>query len=56
MPDETLNTFVVARDDGIRLRIAKTGCVFAFETPDGPVSLAGVDLRYRSEDRIKKVR
>ena len=56
MVDETLNTFVVERDDGREVRVAKAPCVFAFETRDGPVELDGLRLRYRPEDRIKKVR
>lgn len=54
--DETLNTFVVERADGREVRVAKAPCVFVFETADGPVEIPGVRLRYRPEDRTKKVR
>jgi ribonuclease P protein subunit POP4 len=54
--DETLNTLILVRDDGRELRIAKMHNVFRFETSDGPVELEGSRLRFRPEDRIKKIR
>lgn len=54
--DETLNTFVLERPDSTEIRVAKASCAFAFETSDGPVRVEGARIRYRPEDRIKKVR
>lgn len=54
--DETLNTLVVERPEGREVRVAKAPCVFLFETEDGPVELEGVRIRFRPEDRTKKVR
>lgn len=54
--DETLNTFVLERPDSTEIQVAKAPCAFAFETSDGPVRVEGARIRYRPEDRIKKVR
>lgn len=57
--DETLNTFLVEREpDGRPVHVAKANSVFSFleEGGDEPVRIPGDRIRFRPEDRIKKVR
>lgn len=54
--DETLNTLVLRSSDGTTRRIAKAHALFAITTEDGPVAVPGDRIRFRPEDRIKKVR
>ena len=54
--DETLRTFIVRRQDGRESRIGKRESVFEFQTPRGPVRVAGAAIEFRSEDRTKKVK
>lgn len=56
--DETLNTFLVERDDDKQIHVAKANTVFAFEDLEGqaPVRIPGDRIRFRPEDRIKRVR
>lgn len=54
--DESLNTLVLRPQDGRARRVAKARTVFAIETERGRVAVAGDRVRFRPEDRIKKVR
>ena len=54
--DETLNTLVLRVQDGRVRRVAKAHTVFALVTDQGRVSIPGDRIRFRPEDRIKKVR
>ena len=54
--DETLNTFLVEREDGRTVHVAKANSVFAFEDEGEAVRIPGDRVRFRPEDRIKKVR
>lgn len=54
--DETLNTFLVERGDGRRVHVAKSNSVFAFDDEGERVRIPGDRVRFRPEDRIKKVR
>lgn len=56
--DETLNTFLVEREaDGRTIHVAKPNNVFAFPDLDGTtVRIPGDRIRFRPEDRIKRVR
>ena len=54
--DETLNTLVLRAEDGRTRRVAKAHTVFALATGQGRVSIPGDRIRFRPEDRIKKVR
>ena len=55
--DETLNTFLVERDGGAKpLHVAKANSVFDFADEGGPVRIPGDRIRFRPEDRIKRVR
>lgn len=54
--DETLNTFLVERPTGKPLHVAKQNSVFDFADEDGPVRIPGDRIRFRPEDRIKRVR
>jgi RNase P/RNase MRP subunit p29 len=54
--DETLNTLVLRVQDGRARRVAKAHTVFALHTEAGRVALDGDRIRFRPEDRIKKVR
>ena len=52
--DETLGTLRIRRPDRSEVTVAKTPCVFAFGTER--VRIPGARIRYRPEDRTKKVR
>jgi len=52
--DETRNTLMVETDKGEK-RVPKHGASFTFEARGG-VRVAGDDLLFRPEDRIKKAR
>lgn len=54
--DETLNTLVLRPQDGRDRRVAKARTVFALHTEAGRVMIEGDRIRFRPEDRIKKVR
>ena len=54
--DETLNTLVLRMQDGRDRRVAKTQTVFALHAEAGRVRIEGDRIRFRPEDRIKKVR
>jgi ribonuclease P protein subunit POP4 len=54
--DETLNTIVLRAQDGRNRRVAKALTVFALHTEAGRVRIEGDRIRFRPEDRIKKVR
>lgn len=54
--DETLNTLVLRGDDGRTRTVAKAHAVFAIETDARLVRVQGDRIRFRPEDRIKKVR
>ena len=54
--DETMKTFVVRRDDGRRVVVAKAVVTLRVDLDDGPVVLEGRDILFRPEDRVKKVR
>jgi len=51
--DETMNTFVV-RGDGKDRRVPKQGARFRF--PAERLELAGDEIQFRPEDRVKKAR
>jgi ribonuclease P protein subunit POP4 len=53
--DETKNTITIDKD-GVEKMIAKAGC--EFRLVDGPQAhvVSGNDIRFRPEDRIKRVR
>ncbi|MCQ2085851.1 MAG: ribonuclease P protein subunit [archaeon] len=53
--DETKNTFVV-NSGGYKKIIPKPGNMFEFTHEDKKFVIMGTDVRYRPEDRIKKVR
>ncbi|MCQ2055909.1 MAG: ribonuclease P protein subunit [archaeon] len=53
--DETKNTFVV-NSNGFRKIIPKLGNKFEFTHEDERFVIMGTDVRYRPEDRIRKVR
>ncbi len=52
--DETRNTLVVETPKGDK-RVPKHGAAFTFDAPGGQ-RVAGDDLLFRPEDRIKKAR
>jgi RNase P/RNase MRP subunit p29 len=52
-PDPTL---VLRSQDGRTRRVAKAHTVFAVVTDRGRVTIPGDRIRFRPEDRIKKVR
>jgi ribonuclease P protein subunit POP4 len=52
--DETQNTFLL-ETNGAEVRIPKAGNTFRFAVGEG-VSVPGDRLRYRPEDRVKKIR
>lgn len=56
--DETLNTFLVDREGhDAPVHVAKANSVFAFLDDDGEtVRIPGDRIRFRPEDRIKRVR
>jgi ribonuclease P protein subunit POP4 len=54
--DESLNTLVLRSQDGRTRRVAKAHTVFAVVTDRGRVTIPGDRIRFRPEDRIKKVR
>jgi len=55
--DETLNTFLVQRGDGKQVHVAKSNNIFDFLDEGGePVRIPGDRIRFRPEDRIKRVR
>jgi ribonuclease P protein subunit POP4 len=54
--DETLNTFLIEREDGRAIHVAKTNNVFEFLDEEGVVRIPGDRIRFRPEDRIKRVR
>lgn len=55
--DETLNTFVVERAGESRpVFVAKSISVFGFEEDGELIRIPGDRVRFRPEDRIKKVR
>jgi len=53
--DETKNTFLI-NIDNIEKKIAKKTAVFEFEYEDKKITLPGILITYRPEDRIKKIR
>jgi ribonuclease P protein subunit POP4 len=53
--DETKNTITIERN-GVERVIAKAGCEFRFEEDGQEHVVSGNDIRFRPEDRIKKVR
>jgi ribonuclease P protein subunit POP4 len=53
--DESKNTITIEKDGAERV-IAKAGCEFRFEEDGQPYVVSGNDIRFRPEDRIKKVR
>ncbi|MGH9896992.1 MAG: ribonuclease P component 1 family protein [bacterium] len=57
--DETLNTFLVEREPDQRpIHVAKANSIFSFwdDQAGEPVRIPGDRIRFRPEDRIKKVR
>ena len=54
--DESLNTLVLKTADRRTLRVAKAHTVFAIDMGNGRVTVRGDRIRFRPEDRIKKVR
>ncbi|MBI2078120.1 MAG: ribonuclease P protein subunit [Euryarchaeota archaeon] len=54
--DESLNTLVLKTGDGRVLRVAKAHTLFALDADHGRVTVPGDRIRFRPEDRIKKVR
>lgn len=54
--DETFNTLVLRGDDGRDRTVAKAHAVFAVDTGSRTVRVEGDRIRFRPEDRIKKVR
>lgn len=53
--DETRNTFVIERPDGRVVRIPKVGCLFRFEKGGKTFDVEGSSIRFRPEERPKKV-
>jgi ribonuclease P protein subunit POP4 len=53
--DETRNTVTIEQGGAERM-IAKAGCEFRFEEDGQAYTVSGDDIRFRPEDRIKKVR
>ena len=53
--DETMNTFEIASDSKSRI-IPKTGRDFVFDLDGQNVTLEGDKIRFRPEDRTKKVK
>ncbi len=54
--DETMKTLTV-QTDARSMRIPKCGCTFSFHHPHfGPTEIPGDAIRFRPEDRTKKVR
>ena len=53
--DETRNTLTIEQG-GVERVIAKAGCEFRFEEDGQTHVVSGDDIRFRPEDRIKKVR
>jgi RNase P/RNase MRP subunit p29 len=51
--DETMNTITI-ESKGRLLQIQKQGTSFRAELPSESVEVNGSDLRYRSQDRVKK--
>lgn len=55
--DETLNTFLIERTEGQRpVHVAKANSVFAFQEDGEAIRIPGDRVRFRPEDRIKRVR
>ena len=53
--DETKNTFLIEIAGKVK-RIAKDIATFTFEKEGTTISVPGLRLRYRSEERVKKAR
>lgn len=53
--DETKNTFLI-KVDNQKKKIAKNIAKFEFEYEDKKIIIDGSKIKYRPEDRIKKVR
>jgi ribonuclease P protein subunit POP4 len=53
--DETKNTFLIEIDDQQKM-IAKKTATFEFDIDGIKIKIDGSKIRYRPEDRIKKVR
>lgn len=53
--DETKNTMTILQD-GVERVVAKAGCEFRFEEDGQTQVVSGNDIRFRPEDRIKKIR
>ena len=54
--DETMNTFLVETASGREVLIPKAGQDFAFRVGDARIDIRGNDIRFRPEDRTKKLR
>ncbi|UCE91251.1 MAG: ribonuclease P protein subunit [Methanobacteriota archaeon] len=53
--DETKNTITIEQD-GVEKMVAKAGCEFRFDDGSQAHVVSGDDIRFRPEDRIKRVR
>lgn len=53
--DETKNTITIEQD-GVEKMVAKAGCEFRFDDGSQTHVVSGDDIRFRPEDRIKRVR
>jgi ribonuclease P protein subunit POP4 len=54
--DETKHTFLVETASGSRLLVPKAGQGFVFRVGEQRLSVRGDEIRFRPEDRTKKVR
>lgn len=53
--DESRNTFTIEQEGGSRM-VPKDCCRFKFVDDSGAHIVSGKDIKFRPEDRIKKVR
>ena len=53
--DETKNTFLIEIDDQHK-KIAKNIATFEFDVEGNKISIDGLKIAFRPEDRIKKIR
>jgi RNase P/RNase MRP subunit p29 len=51
-----MNTFLVETASGREVLIPKAGQGFAFRVGDARIDIRGNDIRFRPEDRTKKLR
>lgn len=54
--DETKHTFLVETASGSMLLVPKSGQEFVFRVGESGIAVRGEDIRFRPEDRTKKVR